>query len=180
MTFVWSHGPTGLPHTVRIFWRLECWPLVQPRSARKQTRRLRASAYGDDFGYAAIACFRQPSLRLSSARVAGLQSGGSYKATPAQLPPGASMEAFVASRKRSSGNSRHNAGAMMSSQSCGLSVAHPWLMLWQFLLSSNNISQAWSPWSAMVKVILASFACSTRDRSGSHCLFIFRLLSRFD
>ena len=125
MTFVWSYGPTGLPHTVRIFWRLECWPLVQPRSARKQTRRLRASAYGNDFGYAAIACFRQPSLRLSSARVAGLQSGGSYKATPAQLPPGASMGAFVASRKRPSRNSRHNAGAMMASQSCGLSVAHP-------------------------------------------------------
>ena len=32
----------------------------------------------------------------------------------------------------------------------------------------------------VVKVILASFACSTCDRSGSHCLFIFRLLSRFD
>src|SRR6185295_8797865 len=109
MTFVWLHGPTGLPHRVRIFWRLECGPLVQPRSARKQTRRLRASAYGNDFGYAAIACFRQPSLRLSSARVAGLQSGGSYKATPAPLPPGASMGVFFASLRRPPRNSRHNA-----------------------------------------------------------------------
>src|SRR6476659_2106569 len=61
---------------------------------------------------------------------------------------------------------------MMASQSCGLSVAHPWLMLWKLLVSSNNISQACSPCSAMVKVILASSACSMRDRSDSHCLFI--------
>ena len=39
---------------------------------------------------------------------------------------------------------------------------------------------ACSPCSAMVKVILASSACSMRDRSGSHCLFIFSSLRGFD
>ena len=34
--------------------------------------------------------------------------------------------------------------------------------------------------SAMVKVILASSPCSMRDRSDSHCLFIFSSLRGFD
>jgi len=49
----------------------------------------------------------------------------------AELPLGASyMGTFVASPKRPLAKSRRNTGAMASYQSCGFSVAHPWLMLW--------------------------------------------------
>ena len=49
----------------------------------------------------------------------------------AELPLGAPyMGTFVASPKRPLTKSRRNTGAMASSQSCGLSEAHPWLMLW--------------------------------------------------
>jgi hypothetical protein len=62
----------------------------------------------------------------------GATEGGSYmgKSVLAELPLAASyMGTFVASPKRPLRKSRRNTGAMASSQSCGLSEAHPWLML---------------------------------------------------
>src|SRR6476646_7906319 len=35
MTFVWSHGPTGLPHTIRIFWRVGPWSNLGARGSRR-------------------------------------------------------------------------------------------------------------------------------------------------
>src|SRR6476660_5429903 len=73
------------------------------------------------------------SVQIGFCACCGATEGGSYIGTLvlAELPLGASyMGTFVASPKRPLAKSRRNTGAMASSQSCGFSVAHPWLMLW--------------------------------------------------
>lgn len=56
--------------------------------------------------------------------------GGSYMGTVAELQSARIMHGHLC-REPQTTIDEEPTGAMASSQSCGLSVAHPWLMLWE-------------------------------------------------